>query len=94
MQINVKHVAKLANLSISEAEEKKYEKQLSDVLEYVKKLEEVDTDKTKETAQVTGLLNIKRADVSASSLSQPEALKSATSPQKGFFVVPGILDQE
>lgn len=94
MQINVKHVAKLANLQITEDEEKKYAKQLSDVLEYVKKLEEVQTDKVEETAQVTGLVNIKRDDLISPSLTQEEALQSAPTPtQKGFFQVPGILDQ-
>lgn len=94
MKINVAHVAKLANISITKDEEKKYEKQLSDVLEYVKKLEEVNTDNTKETAQVTGLENIKRDDTTSPSLTQNEALQSAPATQKGFFVVPGILDQQ
>ena len=43
MKINVVHVAKLANLPLKKEEEKKFEKQLSEILNYFEKLKEVDT---------------------------------------------------
>ena len=52
MKIDVKHVAKLANLKISPDEETKFENQLSDILTYVEKLNEVKTEGIEETAQV------------------------------------------
>lgn len=58
----IKHIANLARLELSEAEELKYGQQLSAVLGYVDKLNEVDTSKTDITAQVSGLLNVWRED--------------------------------
>ena len=93
MKINVAHIAQLANLTISPVEEKKFEMQLSAILDYVKKLEEVDTHNIPETHNVTGLENITRDDSTFPSLTQEEALSNASSQKNGFFNVPGILDQ-
>lgn len=93
MIINVKHIAKLANLTINNVEEEKFEKQLSDVLEYVKKLDEVNTDNVTPTSQVTGLENVTREDKTSPSLSQKEALKNAKSTQNGFISVSGIFEE-
>ena len=59
----VRHIAKLARLTLTEAEEKKYAKELSAILNYIDKLKEVDTSKVEPTAQVTGLKNSFREDV-------------------------------
>ena len=58
----VKHIARLARLRLSEEEVQKYAKQLSSILEYMEMLKEVDTKNIKPIAQITGLNNIKRAD--------------------------------
>lgn len=58
----VKHVAKLARLGLSEAEIEKFRTQLSGILDYVEQLNEVKTDGVEPTAQVTGLLNVMRED--------------------------------
>ncbi|OGH43638.1 MAG: asparaginyl/glutamyl-tRNA amidotransferase subunit C [Candidatus Levybacteria bacterium RIFCSPLOWO2_02_FULL_37_18] len=93
MKINVSHVAKLANLPLTDEEKKKFENQLSSVLKYVEKLREVDTSKVEETSQVTGLENVLREDQAAPSLSQGDALKNAKSKHNGLFKVPAILDE-
>lgn len=94
MKINVPHIAKLANLTLTDEEIKKFEKQLSEVLDYVKKLEEVDTKDVIETSQVTGLENVLREDKPSTSLTAEEALTNAPSKHNNFFQVKGILDQE
>ncbi len=94
MKINVPHVAKLANLTLTNNEEKKFEEQLSEVLDYVKKLDEVDTTGIESTSQVTGLENVMREDIADSSLPQVAALRNAKTVQNGFFQVKGILDSE
>ncbi len=94
MKIDVAHVAKLANLPLTIEEETKFEKQLSETLDYVKQLEEIDTKGVKPTNQVTGLENVTREDITTPSLSQEEALSNSTSTYNGFFKVPGILDSE
>lgn len=55
-------IAKLANLKLTPDEIEKFTKQLSAVLGYVEKLNEVNTDKVATTSQVTGLVNVTRPD--------------------------------
>lgn len=94
MKINVPHIAKLANLKLKDEEIKKFEKQLSEVLDYIKKLEEIDTKNIEPTSQVTGLENVLRVDKATESLPQEKALTQAKSKHNNFFAVKGILDQE
>lgn len=91
MKIDVVHIAKLANLTISKEERKKFESQLYSVLEYVNKLKEIDTKNVEPTSQVTGLENVTREDEAKPSLSQDEALSNTKSKHNGFFKVKAIL---
>ena len=94
MKFDVTHVAKLANLSLSPKERKKFEKQLEETVEYVEELSEVDVKGIEPTSQVTGLENVLREDIAKPSLSQEEALSNAKSVHNGFFKVKGILDND
>lgn len=96
MKINVSHVAKLANLTLSHNEIKTFEKQLGSVINYIDKLKEVNTDEVEETSQVTGLENITREDVldGSRTLTQEEALSNTKSSENGLFKVKGILNGE
>lgn len=94
MKINIPHIAKLANLQIDKSEEAKFESQLSNVLSYIERLNEVDTTGIKETSQVTGLENVLDGDKSRPSLSQEEALSQARNKHNGFFAVEGVLENE
>lgn len=58
----VKKIAKLARLNLSDAEIQKYAQQLSSILDYFEILKEVNTENVKPIAQITGLKNIKRPD--------------------------------
>ncbi|MBU1292031.1 Asp-tRNA(Asn)/Glu-tRNA(Gln) amidotransferase subunit GatC [Patescibacteria group bacterium] len=58
----VEHIAKLARLGLSEQEKKKFTEELSAILSFVDKLNEIKIDKIEPTAQVTGLENITRED--------------------------------
>lgn len=86
MKIDVKHVAKLANLPLSSDEEEKYSEQLSEILEYVDQLNEVDTSSVEPTYNVTGLNNVTREDAPSPSLTQEEVLSNAFQKKNGFFV--------
>lgn len=55
-------MAKLARLGLSSQEKSKFTEELSAILDFVEKLNEVKTDKIEPTAQVTGLENISRRD--------------------------------
>lgn len=92
MKLNVQHVAKLANLKITSEEETTLEQQLSDALDYIAILDEVDTKDVKPTSQVTGLENVTQEDVARESLSQKQALSNTKNNHNGFFKVKAILD--
>ena len=95
MKIDVKKVAKLANLPIIPEEEEKLGEQLNQTLDYVNKLEEIDTKGVEPTSQVTGLENVFRQDeVDNCTLTQDEALKNAPSTQNGFIKVKAVLGAE
>lgn len=92
MKINVSHVAKLANLPLTDEEKATFEPQLEEVLTFVETLNQVDTQNVKPTDHITGLENIERNDEIAPSLSQHEALINSKTVENGFFKVKGVLD--
>ncbi len=94
MRIDVKKIAKLANLPLKEDEIKSLEKALIETLSYVNILEEVDTKGIEPTSQVTGLENVTREDIATPSLSQGKALANAKKKVNEMFEVPRILDKE
>ena len=58
----IKHIADLARLDLTDQELKIYGDQLSNVLSYIDQIKEVDTTNVEPTAQVTGLENVLRED--------------------------------
>jgi len=58
----IEYIARLARIHITEEEKKKYSKELSSILAYVRKLNKVDTKNIEGTSQVTGLENVYRED--------------------------------
>ena len=58
----IKHVAELSRLNLTENEIGKFADQMGSVLEYIGQLDEVDTSKVASTAQVSGLVDVWRAD--------------------------------
>lgn len=94
MSFDIKHVAKLANVTLTEEEAERFEKQLEETATYMEELDEVDTTGVEPTSQVTGLENVARDDVITPSLSQEQALSNAKSTYNGFFKVKGILNSE
>lgn len=94
MKIDVGHVAKLANLPLTDKEKNKFEKQLSSILDYINKLNEIDTSNVKPTSQVTGLENITREDKPHPSLSQEEVLSNTKSQHNGLFKVKAIIEEK
>lgn len=93
MKIDVKKIAKLASLTLTAEEEIKFEKQLSDILQYVEKLNEVDVKDVEPTSQITGLENVTRNDnYTADMLTQEQALSGNNSKHNGMFKVKAVLE--
>jgi aspartyl-tRNA(Asn)/glutamyl-tRNA(Gln) amidotransferase subunit C len=70
----VRHIAKLARLNLSDAEVEKFSKELTQILGYVDMLGEVDTAKVPATAQVTGQTNVLREDAVRQGGTNPDDL--------------------
>lgn len=93
MKIDVKKVTKLANLTLTPTEETKFEKQLSDILQYVEKLNEVDVSGVEPSSQVTGLTNVTRNDdFTRDMLTQEQAISGTENKHNGMFKVPAVLE--
>lgn len=60
----IKHIAGLARIGIKEKEIERYQEELSVVLDYFKKLEDLDTEKIKEIGHITGMHSVFREDKS------------------------------
>jgi len=93
MKINISHIAKLANLKISNDKKNQLEQQLEETIDYINQLQEVDTTGILETNQVTGLLNVTRDDKSSKSFTQKEAFLNSKNEYKGYFKVDAILEK-
>lgn len=87
----VRHVAQLARLGLTEKGVKKFQRQLSAILDYVDQLNEVDTTSIEPISQVTGLENVTREDATRPSLTQEEALSNAPDQHNGFFKVKPVF---
>lgn len=85
---DVLKLARLARLSLSEEEVVKYQAELSEILEYVTMLEDVDTGDLKPTNQVTGLMNVMRKDELIDyKVSQEQLLKNAPAVENKLLKV-------
>lgn len=76
---HVRHIAKLARLTLTEPEVQKFTKELAAILSYVEQLQAVDVGAVEPTAQVTGLRSVFREDQILPSEALPDAIL-ATSP--------------
>ena len=66
--------------------------QLSQVLEYIEKLQAVDVSGVEPTAHAFPLLNVTRSDQVRPSMSNEEALRNAPAHANGLFIVPNIVE--
>jgi aspartyl-tRNA(Asn)/glutamyl-tRNA(Gln) amidotransferase subunit C len=89
----VRHVAELAKLRLTEAEIEQFTGQLSAILEYAERLQEVDTSSVPPTPYILPVVNVMRDDVPEPSLSNKEALANAPDHEDGFFRVRAVFEE-
>lgn len=87
----VRHVALLARLELSDGEEELMTAQMNGILEYVDKLNELDTNDIEPTAHAIELRNVFRPDRVEPSLDRKDSLANAPGTDGVNFVVPRIL---
>lgn len=93
----VVRVAELAYLDLTEAELDNYRKQIDDILEYIGKLDELDTSKGEPMAQVLtddqAADATLREDLVVPSAVAEDVLKQAPDPQPPYFRVPRVIER-
>ena len=93
-EAEVKAVAVLARLELSDAELAAMARQLSGILDYMRQLQQVNTDGVEPLAHPLPLVNVFRADEPAPSLPVDEALANAPARRGDFYGVPAVLSSE
>lgn len=90
---DILHLAKLSKLQLTDKEIEKYLDQLEDTVEYVKNLDELNTEKITPTSQTTDLTNIgfNDGEKNVRSLSQEQATTNSKAKKSGYFVVKRIM---
>lgn len=91
-QVQVRKVARLSRLDLTEAEVEEFTGQLSAILDYVEKMNELDTTNVEPLAHCLPISNVFRADSVKESLGTEKTLANAPQRDGEFFKVPKILD--
>lgn len=79
----VRHIAKLARLKLTESEVEKYSTQMTGILSWIDMLKEVDVENVEPTSQVTGMVSSGREDiVIPSTVTRDELLASSELPRE------------
>ncbi len=88
----VRKVAKLSRLELTEPEVEEFTGQLSAILDYVEKMNELDTTDIEPLAHCLPISNVLREDCARESLGTEKVLANAPQRDEEFFKVPKILD--
>ena len=88
---DVKHVAKLARLALSDIELQRLTGQLESILDYVDQLRRADVSGVEPMAHALPLHNVLREDVIEPSLPLEQVLANAPDTDGPFFKVPKVL---
>ncbi|MBA2632372.1 MAG: Asp-tRNA(Asn)/Glu-tRNA(Gln) amidotransferase subunit GatC [Chloroflexi bacterium] len=90
---DVEHVAHLARLHLTDEELDRMQAQLSNILEAIETLQEVDTSHVGPTASVIQLENVMRADEARAGIDREAALGNAPLREGQFLRVPTVLEE-
>jgi len=96
MEINnetVDKLAHLARLEFSASEKEDLKKDLSRIIAWIDKLNELDTEKVEPLIYMSNEINVLREDIANNSVSHEDALKNAPKKDSDYFRVPKVLDK-
>lgn len=97
MQISlsdVEYLAELSRLEFSAEEAMKMQKDLSSIIDYVNKLNDIKTEDIAAKEHILNLSNVLRQDEVMQSLSNEDALKNAYDSEENYFKVPQLMEDE
>ena len=87
----VEHIAWLAHIELSDQEKALFTEQFNEILDYFKKIDDVDTEGVEPTYHVLDLKNVSRTDETTPSLPIEEALRNAPKKDEKFIKAPRIV---
>ena len=91
-ELDVRYVAQLARLNLSEDEIAMFQSQLGSVLEYVEKLRRVDVSGVEATAHANAVFNVFRTDEPRDCFDTQTALSNAPRSANSLFIVTKVVD--
>ena len=93
--VDVRYVAQLARLTLSDAEAAEFQRELDDILRYVAQLDELDVSAIEPMAHATPLVNVMREDMVRPSLERERILDNAPGVvDENLIRVPAVLGEE
>ena len=88
----VKHISKLSRISVDDKEAKKLETDLNSIFNFIEKLNELDTSKTKPLTSVVDIkLQLRKDEIKSKDI-RDQILKNSPEENKDFFVVPKVVE--
>ena len=91
-ELDVRYIARLARLELSDEEVARYQAQLSDVLTFVEALRKVDVSGVEPTAHASPVFNVFRQDEAQGSFTPAQALANAPRQANNLFVVTKVVE--
>ena len=88
----VLHVAALARLKLKTEEEEKFITQMGDIIDFADRLNDLDVENVKPTAQSLEIQNVFREDIREESYDREKILANAPSKSDGCYTVPKIVE--
>ena len=88
----VKHIAALSRLNLTEEELEKYTKDLSNIVDYANELAKIDIEGVKPTAHILDIKNVFRKDSVDSSYDREKILQNAPTKAAGCITVPKVVE--
>lgn len=88
----VKHIANLSKLNLTDEELEKYTNELSDIVDMANQLSNIDVEGVKPTAHILDIQNVFREDIQQPSYDRELILKNAPSKDAGCISVPKVVE--
>ncbi len=91
-EIDIDRVAQLARIALTPEEKAKFARQLGDVLQHIRQLEQVDVSGVEPTAHAFPLDNVWQEDLARAGLSVTDALRNAPAQRDQMVAVPKVVE--
>ncbi len=88
----ISYISELARLDLNQDEKSEFSKQLSDIISYVEKLNELDTNNVEPADHIVDVKNVMKKDEVGQSIALGEITKNAPNFEDNHFIVPKIIE--